>query len=1636
MRAISPDRAAELRARADALAQLAASLPRTDNKYTRGPRELVGYYGVVPDEVRAEYNRLYHLFLPRASRAPLTFAELTSRSTFFEAFPEKVAGTEVVLESSIFPVVIEGTSADAERVIRAGIAAATAPRPTTLPKPSSSLPLMRLKAKAAKAKLLLEQEAGGLAGVGRRAITTRFRYANLGGLGLLGLPGLSGLGDLVGATSMAVAGNADVVAAVLDKADKASKKSHKPGILKFDDVIRLYNPGISEDEIRAWVYYKRSLGQPMKGWDRYYLKGGIEADAAELAYASGPAPLYSSAFVLLETAATGTFLGKPAATSENVERGEVTYRVITSPAGTKVLVPAEHVRVKRDGASTNPRELERLVRAGALFVGLDGELIPFPAFVFGNMYDRELEVRKMEAHIVEKYGQDVYDRHMSVLKEARPRVLSILDPNPRERPVITITADFARNPRLFALKEVRTDYADVESAKAFKKVNGKVEYRKGKEAMNLNFDGENAYSLVQVFSAWLFTLTAQDFDKSSAVDIVSYYVENRALYDENLNPTQKKQLKHEAREEGEALFQRFLNEVPTYDDQLRLDLTWNRLYNAEAPIRYDKVPVGFECSDTFKQSQLAITPTQREGIAFGELTGSSICAFDVGVGKTMTAIVAAANGLYSGRWKRPLFIVPSGTKEKWVREMFGMKDKKGNYVTYGVLSGTKWKLNDWENLGKGTIADTLGKKNSPLTKLIPEGTITIVTYEGFAQMGFSKETEGEMMIELGNALLQSADDGGSVSKSDLEAGGKGKKKKSGRDDAKEDNRLAEMVGEALIGTICDYDTLGIDGVMIDEGHNFKNVFASVNSDDEGNKRHAVTGSVSKRGLKAFLLCNYLQRKYHGNVQILTATPFTNSPLEVYSMLSLVGYNSLKRQGIANIRTFFDTFVVPTVEWSVNVEGKLTEKEVVKGFINRVVLQKLIHNHIIYRTGEDANVPRPCKVNLPRINVRTSDGTMRRLPPDEQILTYLKASPVQAYIQQRIADDIANARADMKDRETFAEGRAAMLAALGKSLNNAFTPFLTDEGAAVLGLLTEGLAADDLDVVLEAIYSRPVRGTDEYDKLMKQLHNIPYGVTAANLGSYLKGTGGESLESLLKRSSDKSKARLVLEHSPKIEYAVQCVESVARWHRARSEACSGQVIYSNRGKEYFALIKEELETRCGFKKGGTWEKKDADGKIVGRIRLDEVEMMTGEVNETKRENIKDAFLAGYVKVILGTSTIREGVDLQKRGTVIYNLYPDWNPTDVRQLEGRIWRQGNDFGYVRVAMPLVQNTMDVFVFQKLEEKSGRINELWFKSDRGNVLDLESLDPQEIKLALLTDLEALATMFLDTERAMHERKIKAKQDARNVMANVRGNIDEMHYALRTAKSYLQTILNGGLYEAQRMQQLAESGLRNNPDQKTYWTTRLKAAEWFEALYEAGTKWNISPEQDAKELIALRRFFRTDAQRQYLQYFGQSYYYTLLNNNLGEYSEKYAKVVKAERGILRPMGHDLNSDLAAVVGQLDAELAALQGGKDYYKAGGPRFEELLQEVAMKKKELAVDGKSVGERVAEFGRLNYLMGFAYSRDTSSCTLPDNPGSVVQRQHAETQPATRSDNPALKLLKLRAKAAKAKLLLEAEAHPN
>jgi superfamily II DNA/RNA helicase len=433
----------------------------------------------------------------------------------------------------------------------------------------------------------------------------------------------------------------------------------------------------------------------------------------------------------------------------------------------------------------------------------------------------------------------------------------------------------------------------------------------------------------------------------------------------------------------------------------------------------------------------------------------------------------------------------------------------------------------------------------------------------------------------------------------------------------------------------------------------------------------------------------------------------------------------------------------------------------------------------------------------------------------------------------------------------------------------------------------------------------------------------------------------------------------VEESPKIQYVMECIRSVKNWHEQHSENVSGQVIYMNRGKQFFPLIKEYLENEIGYQRGVMYDK----------TKVDEVEIISSEINDTRKETIKEAFLDGVVKIIIGTATIREGIDLQKRGTVIYNCYPEWNPTDIRQLEGRIWRQGNQFSFVRIVMPLIQDSMDVFVFQKLEEKTSRINDIWFRGDRGNVLDLESLDPEEIKLALITDVDRLVKIFFDQEKEQLNREYRKLGTAIEAIKEVQSDIKDYNEyrtkSLEAIRGFHTSLLNSDFLK--EIPKVAEDGEIQNKQVKK--AKELK--EEIEALLN-GT------EQADKDILSLGRKIENSYPVLGV-YFSNRYY-------LGYFKEYVSKVRKTERTILKPKGYSLTSDLSPVLAQYEADKAALQLRAETYSGeqNSPRWSELRGEIEQKKSALQVEGRTAENRAEEFGRLNYLLEYKQALPTSA----------------------------------------------------
>src|SRR6185312_12030146 len=113
------------------------------------------------------------------------------------------------------------------------------------------------------------------------------------------------------------------------------------------------------------------------------------------------------------------------------------------------------------------------------------------------------------------------------------------------------------------------------------------------------------------------------------------------------------------------------------------------------------------------------------------------------------------------------------------------------------------------------------------------------------------------------------------------------------------------------------------------------------------------------------------------------------------------------------------------------------------------------------------------------------------------------------------------------------------------------------------------------------------------------------------------------------------------------YVVECVRSIKNYCEAKGEPLCGQVIYVDRGIEYLSLIREYLINEVGFKehevaiiKGGM----PASGKKNSKEYIKN--LFNGEIYNENTKMFDQVPDEQRIKVLIGTSTIKEGMNLQR------------------------------------------------------------------------------------------------------------------------------------------------------------------------------------------------------------------------------------------------------------------------------------------------------------------------------------------------------------------------------------------------------
>jgi len=1040
------------------------------------------------------------------------------------------------------------------------------------------------------------------------------------------------------------------------------------------------------------------------------------------------------------------------------------------------------------------------------FDAQESSYIPSIIYYSGNIYDKIIALKNDKSKALFQYNglNEQYERQVKALRNILPISLK-LDGELDQRLVLSVLGKFA-------------------------------------SSFEIEYEGEKK-TILKSFIEFLSSL-----DNSELVyniknwHIVSYYIEGERMPN-NYDKYEKIEIKRKSAQECVIQLSKFLADEISQTEREKIEYFWNKQHNGYVDINYDRIPLAFEYSKYFKNGDLVVRNAQREGVAFQVSNGTGIIAYDVGVGKTLTAILNVANAIQSGQSKRPLIVVPKSTYGKWIGEINGVFDDKGNLIGSGILP--QYNILDLYNLDTTRISKLY--ENGSLIS-IPEKTICICTYEGLQKIGFSDSVGDDFMMELKEILNQGYGDS------------------SERKKALEDEKLNKIIGIGQEGSILNIDEAGFDYLVIDEAHNFNKIFSSVKGElDKDGKRsknsYKITGSQSSRAIKAFFVSNYIQKNNkQGNICLLSATPFTNNPLEVFNILALTNVNKLKDLGIKSIVSFFDNYVNQTYEKVIKSTGEIVESAVIKGWNNKVSLQKILFSYMNYKSGEDANITRPEKWTLPKLSENV-DGTFIPLPFEKQLTTYLNPTAEQKENQKEISSWLIEQLADKDDLGL--NKKAPHLVADIKAKKNCISPYIYNN-----------------------INPNEIDPTD------------------------------------------------FINSSPKLKYTMECIKSVVDWHKKDGSPLSCQVIYINGGVEYLHLIKMYLIKEIGYKEKVYEHKKNK--------YFDEVEVLSGsgqfKREDEEKEEIKTLFNEGKIKIIIGTSTIREGIDLQKKSTVLYSLWVDWNPTDYKQLEGRVWRFGNEYSNVRIVSPLLVGSSDAFTYQKLEEKTARINDIFDRNDKSNILDIGEEDRESIKWALIDDLKEIA-----------KSKIKDEvQSIKKQKSVIEGNV---------------TDLNNVSYEIEKLTTNTETLGRFNDKFFKYVDISILNKEFEGGDVLQGYKAIKSQSENIISKLLVLGLSSYDLRESYRE----SRYYKEIKKSRKDIESINAKLKDK-------YGASIDDDLEAIKDKMNLEIEAYQvkllnaGSNEY-------FDNLLDELEAEKKKFNGGIDNFNDTVDKFKKLNYLLG-------------------------------------------------------------
>lgn len=316
---------------------------------------------------------------------------------------------------------------------------------------------------------------------------------------------------------------------------------------------------------------------------------------------------------------------------------------------------------------------------------------------------------------------------------------------------------------------------------------------------------------------------------------------------------------------------------------------YNERFNTIKPREYDGSHLVFPGMSNEEK----LRPHQLNFAARVIYSGTGLAAHEVGAGKTAALIAAGMYMKRIGAIKKPVYTVPNSLTSQWATEFYRF------FPNANILVTT---IKDFEKQNRNKFISKIAMNDYDAI---------IIGHSQFERIPISRQRQEKQLRNEINQLTFA------IEQVKKEKGENWAIKQMVIFQNNLQTRLKKLSAEFKKDDLLTFEQLGVDFMMVDEAHYFKNCFTYT-------KMRNVAGigkAASQRASDMLMKCQYLQEVNNGTgVVFATGTPISNSMSEMFVMQRFLQPQELARLGLTYFDNWAATFGEITSSLEITPEG--------------------------------------------------------------------------------------------------------------------------------------------------------------------------------------------------------------------------------------------------------------------------------------------------------------------------------------------------------------------------------------------------------------------------------------------------------------------------------------------------------------------------------------------------------------------------------------------------------------------------------------------------------------------------------------------------------------------------------------------